>query len=95
MTSWQSLLATPFVRPLDYSLNMTLGDTFNYTQQLTSGVEGHHSVLMLYLLLRADRTRVLNQTGTVCIDNKYYFFDPTEGEDIKLYEYSLDPSVLE
>jgi hypothetical protein len=97
VSPWLNLLSHPVVRPLDATLIMLAGDVFNYTQMihLTAGNKVE-STLCLYLCYKADRAKALSQSGTVAIDGKYYFFDPHESEeDVRLYEYSLDSSVLE
>ena len=88
---WLRFLKTPVVRQLDYDVPLTSGDVFNYTQVIH--FDGEES-LTLHRQLQPTRTTVLTHAGTVAIDGKYYFFDPNEGEDVKLYEYSFDPSVL-
>lgn len=71
---------------------MIPGDRFNYTQHLTC--DGMPD-LLLYLQVSFNQSRNLSSIGIVAIDNKYYFFDSNESEDINLYEFALDPSVLE
>lgn len=91
VTLWEKFLKRPFASPLDEPIYMQAQDTLSLRRDLY--VE--EKTFSLYLLLPVDRQKLLTATGTVCIDHKFYFFDPDEGEDAKLYEYSLDPAVLE
>lgn len=92
MKLWPNLLASPFVTELSQPMYLVPGmDVLNLQQTLTVD----NARLDLFLVYRPEVQEHITHGGSVCIDNKYYWFNPNGPEDAKLYEYSLDPATIE